>query len=86
MPQFLKLPSGAVINLTLIRKFTPNESGGASVYFGSDDTINIDSQDADFLSKRLVPSVSFGTIKIFVFWSVVVIAVLLIYISIRTPH
>ena len=85
MPQFLKLPSGVVINVALIRRIAPNENGGASVYFGSDDTITIDSQDADFLSKRLGPNTS-STIKVAVFWIVVVAALTLVYLATRTTH
>ncbi|MBV8808467.1 MAG: hypothetical protein JO033_07305 [Acidobacteriaceae bacterium] len=87
MPQFLKLPSGVVINVALIRRIAPNENGGASVYFGSDDTITIDSQDADFLSKRLGPNTSLSsTIKVAVFWIVVAAALTLVYLATRTTH
>ncbi len=87
MPRFLKLPSGAVINLALIRRIVPNEDGGASVYFGSQDAITINSQDADFLSKRLGLNTSLSRgIKTAAFWIVIAASVFLVYFATRTTH
>lgn len=87
MLHFLKLPSGVVINAALIRRIAPSDNGGASVYFGSGDTITVDSQDAHFLSKRLganrSPSPAF---KMAVFWIVIAAALILIYLATRSTH
>lgn len=82
MPRFLKLPSGVVINLALISRIAPHENGGASVYFGNDDTVSIDSKDADFLMSRLGASAS-SAFKTAVFWMVIAVAVILVYLAVR---
>ncbi len=85
MSQFLRLPSGTVINLALIRKIVPGVNGGVSVTFALDDIVALDAQDADFLAKRLGnPTPLVATVKGIVFWVMIAGAILLVYLAVQT--
>jgi predicted outer membrane repeat protein len=89
MTQFVSLPSGLVVNLELINRMIPSDEQGEpllTVHFSTGDFIVLRSQDATVLRNRA--GVSGGglssNVKTIAFWVVILAAVLLVWMAVRT--
>ena len=87
MPEFIKLPSGLILNLRLVSRVVPTVEHGTTsltVHFSGGDVAVLTSDDATALRKRLGSSTTLSSnIKALIFWLVIVSAVLLVYFSVR---
>jgi len=90
MPEFIKLPSGLILNLRLVSRVSrvvPTVEHGTTsltVHFSGGDVAVLTSDDATALRKRLGSSTTLSSnIKALIFWLVIVSAVLLVYFSVR---
>ncbi len=87
MPQFIRLPSGLVVNRSLITQMMSTvEHGTASVtvHFSGGDVAVLTPEDAAVLRKRLGSTTSLSSgVMIGFFWVVIIAAVALVYLSVR---
>lgn len=87
MSEFIKLPSGLVLNLRLVSRVVPTVEHGTTswtVHFSGGDVAVLTSDDSAALRKRLGSSATLpSNIKVLTFWLVIVSAVLLVYFSVR---
>ena len=87
MPLFVRLPSGLILNLMLVRRVEPSEQHGQAalrVYFADDDFTILDSRDSDTLAKRLGSSgVLSSKLKTAIFWSIILLAIVLVWTAVR---
>jgi len=87
MPEFIKLPSGLLLNLRLVSQVVPTVEHGTTsltVHFSGGDVAVLTSDDATALHKRLGPGTTLSSnIKALIFWLVIVSAMLLVYFSVR---
>ncbi len=90
MPVFVRLPSGLTVNLMLIGRVVPAEAQDGfevTVYFGHDDSMRLDAADGKALMRRLgSSSVMTTNVKVIVFWLVIFVAVILVWLTVRTSH
>ena len=88
MPHLIELPSGLVVNLDRVNRMVPSEGADGqslTVHFAAGDFIILDSVDATALHKHTVKQ---GTgvssqLKVAIFWIVILVAIALVYLSVR---
>lgn len=87
MPEFIKLPSGLILNLRLVSRVAPTVEHGITsltVHFSGGDAAVLTSDDAAALRKRMGSGTTLpSNIKVLIFWLVIVSAVVLVYFSVR---
>jgi hypothetical protein len=87
VPVFVRLPSGLVVNLALVRRVVRSDQqagSGVTVYFGTDDSMLLSAEDATALMKRLRSSTALSSnVKVMIFWFVIIVAVILVWLSLR---
>ena len=88
MPLFVKLPSGLILNLALVRRVEPSEQqrhAALRVYFAEDEFTILDAADSDTLRKRLGlgSGLSSTTAKVAIFWIAILSAIVLVWTAVR---
>jgi len=86
VPQFLRLPSGLVVNLNLISRVVPSVEQGTTnltVHFAGGDVVILTPEDATALRRRLGSTNTFSGVKVGAFWVVILVAMALVYLSVR---
>ncbi len=87
MPEFIKLPSGLVLNLRLVSRVVPTVEHGTTsltVHFSGGDVAVLTSDDATELRKRLTSRTKLpSNVKVLVFWLILVLALVLVYVAMR---
>jgi hypothetical protein len=75
------------VNLALVRRVVRSDQqagSGVTVYFGTDDSILLSVEDATALMKQLRSTTALSSnAKVMVFWFVIVVAVVLVWLSVR---
>lgn len=81
MPAFVKLPSGVVLSLALIRDVTPRDrSGSATVHFGEGDSLELSPEDAAVLNRRLGTTGVSTYGRTVIFWLVIMCLIGLVWL------
>ncbi len=89
MSQFISLPSGLVVNLELVNRMVPTEEQGEqglTLHFSTGDLVVLRSQDASALRKRaaIQGATLSSNSKTVLFWFVILAAVVLVFLAVRT--
>ncbi len=81
-PRFIKLPSGVVVNLSVVSQIVPL-GDTLEVHFTGGDKAVLRGQDVEALRKKSGLSGLNANVKIGIFWAIIIIAVLLVYFAVR---
>jgi hypothetical protein len=85
MHQLIKLPSGLFVNLSLVTRIVPLEDNMLEVHFTGGDPAVLKGEDAEVFRRRSgLGGASSNTLKQAVFWVVLMAAVLMVYLAVRS--
>jgi hypothetical protein len=84
MHQFIKLPSGLIVNLSVVSQIVP-VGEALEVHFTGSDKAVLKGEDAEaFRRKSGLGGPFLNILKMTIFWVVVIAAVVLVYLAIRS--